>query len=408
MKRAYKKLLAEYLRLFPCVGVFGPRHCGKTTLLRALPAGWRIIDLARSGDWQVVGRDPDLFLRLHPAAVAFDEAQVMPQLFPALRVAIDAERKRLGRFVVTGSSSPDLLRSLSESLAGRIGIIEMAPLAWSEIHPPSGRSSLAWLTDRSAAPRDVLAALRPRGRLHDAHLYWLRGGYPEPWLRPSPRFREVWMDQFIRTYLHRDLARLFPGLSPHRFRLFLQLLAGLSGTIVNYSDIARSLAVSQPTVRDYVGIAHGTFLWRALPPFERDATKRIVKHPKGYLRDTGLLHALLRIPDLDALLGHPQFGRSWEGLVVEEFHRQLASRGKAFDSYFYRTAAGAEVDLVLEGDFGLLPIEIRHAQTVDPASLRALRDFVHERRCRLGVVVNNDETPRLYDEQILGIPFVCL
>lgn len=407
MKRAYEPLLREYLAAFPCVGIIGPRQCGKTTFLETLPADWKRFDLERASDFRAIADDPELFLRLNPRQVAIDEAQLFPGLFAALRVAIDADRKRPGRFVITGSSSPDLLKSVSESLAGRIGIIEMAPLAWSEVHPPKGPSFASLLADRKAAAADFVA-LKPRADLKAVHDYWFRGGYPEPWLKGPGRFRELWMDQYVRTYLYRDVARLFPGLDQNKFRLFLQMMGGLSGTIINYSDVARALGISAPTVRDYFEIAHGTFVWRRLPPYEKNAVKRIVKHPKGHLRDSGLLHYLLRIPDVRALTGHPQVGRSWESMVIEEILRQLTCAGASFDPYFYRTAAGAEVDLVLEGDFGLVPVEIKHTQTLDPRKLVSLKDFVRERRCRMGLVINNDHAPRLYDENIVGVPFACL
>jgi predicted AAA+ superfamily ATPase len=404
MKRAYESLLREYLKAFPCVGIIGPRQCGKTTFLETLPADWKRFDLERTSDHQVIAADPELFLRLNPRHVAIDEAQLLPGLFSALRVAIDAQRRQPGRFVITGSSSPDLLKSVSESLAGRIGIIEMAPFAWSEVHPSKGLPFASLLADRKAKAADF-EALKPRGDLKAVHDYWFRGGYPEPWIKGASRFRELWMDQYVRTYLFRDVARLFPGLDQNKFRLFLQMLGGLSGTIINYSDVARALGVSAPTVRDYFEIAHGTFVWRRIPPYEKNAMKRIVRHPKGHLRDSGLLHYLLRIPDARTLAGHPQVGRSWESMVVEEIIRQLTCAGASFDYYFYRTAAGAEVDLVLEGDFGLVPVEIKHTQAIDPRKLRSLKDFVQERRCRMGLVINNDLTPRLYDENILGLPF---
>jgi len=408
MKRAYSSLLKEFLKTFPCVGIIGPRQCGKTTFLETLPQVWKRFDLERGSDLEVVSDDPDLFFRLNPNRIAIDEAQNLPELFPALRVAIDSNRSRTGRFVITGSSSPDLLSSISETLAGRIGVIEMAPFAWSEVHPRSGTSTMAKIIDRSATANDVAQVTDSRGDVTAVHDYWFRGGYPEPWLKKTDRFRNLWMDQYVRSYLYRDVGRLFPGLDQNKFRLFLQLLGGLSGEILNYSHVSRSLGVSQPTARDYFEIAHGTFLWRRVPAYEKNVVKRIVKHPKGYLRDSGLLHHLLRIPDLDALLGHPQMGHSWEGMVVEEIIRQLNFFGVSFDYYYYRTAAGAEVDLILEGDFGLIPVEIKHTQRVTRRSLRPLRDFIKERDCRFGLVINNDISARLYDEKIVGLPFACL
>ena len=409
MKRAYAYLVAERLRDFPCVAIVGPRQCGKTTLLATLPKQWKRFDLEQSGDYRMIAEDPELFLRLNPECVAIDEAQLLPALFPALRIAIDAQRQRRGRFVITGSSSPALLRSVTESLAGRVAMIEMAPLAFSEIHarPARGPSFAALLGDRRARAAEW-EALPPRADLQAVHDYWFRGGYPEPWVRGTAHFRSVWMEQYARTYLMRDVARLFPGLDHDRFLLFLQMLGGLSGSIVNYSDTARALGVSAPTVRDYFEIAHGTFVWRRIPAYEKNPLRRVVKHPRGHLRDSGLLHHLLRVADVTSLLGHPQAGRSWEGMVTEELIRQLTFQGAGFDYYYYRTAAGAQVDLVLEGDFGLIAVEIKHTQSIRSYDLRSLRDFVRERHCRLGLVINNDLHSRRYDEDIIGVPFACL
>lgn len=405
MKRACKPLLDEYLAGFPCVSIIGPRQCGKTTLTRSLPAEWRRFDLEKASDRDIVSRDPDLFLRLHPRQVVIDEAQLLPGLFPALRVAIDADRSATGRFVITGSSSPSLLRHVSETLAGRIATIELAPFAWSEVHPaPEGPSFADVLADRSATASRFLA-LRPRGDIGMVHDYWLRGGYPEPWLRSGARFRSTWMAQYVKTCVERDIGRLFPGLDQDRFRLFLQHLASLSGTVINNADVGRGLGVSPPTARDYFEIAHGTFLWRRVPPYVRNSTKRLVKHARGHLRDSGLLHRLLHLGDLDALLGHPHAGRSWEAMVCEEILRQVEWRGLDCDAFFYRTAAGAEIDLVLEGDVGLVPIEIKATHSIDRRRLASLREFVAERRCRYGLVITNDSEPRQLDEAIVAVPF---
>lgn len=405
MQRAAKALLSSYLSTFPCVAIIGVRQCGKTTLAKTLPEKWKHFDLERRADHDVVSRDPDTFFRLNPRQVTLDEAQLVPEVFPALRIAIDEHRRERGRFVITGSSSPELMQSISETLAGRIGIIELAPFSWSEVTETPGRDSvIRRLLNRKRTAAALIEDVQPRASLAQAHDYWFRGGFPEPWLNPGDEFRKGWTEQYLQTYLYRDVKRLFPGLDEVRFRRFVVMLGGLSGRTLNYADAARALAVSQPTARDYFEIAHGTFIWRQVPAYSQNVMKRAVKHPRGYLRDSGLLHTLLRVPDLDALMSHPQAGPSWEGMVIEEILRQLNSLGVGYEYSYYRTGAGAEVDLVLETDFGRIAIEIKRNSTVSSREFRGLRDFVREHKARLGIVINTDATPKLYEEKILGLP----
>ena len=405
--RLYASRLHEALRHFPCVAIVGPRQCGKTTFLSELPNHWRRLDLERDADLQEMTRDPDLFFRLNPDAIAIDEAQVAPAIFPALRVAIDADRQRPGRFVITGSSSPDLTHAISESLAGRILTIEMAPFSAAEAHRLP-LSPLFTALDECWPVEAVLDTLQPRLDVASLHDWWFFGGYPEPWTRGDDRFHALWMEQYLRAYVERDVARLYPRLNAERFRQFARLLGPLSGSILNISDIARALGISQPTARDYLEIAHGTFLWRQLPAFSRNPLKRVVKAPKGHLRDSGLLHHLLRVPDLPALRSHPRLGASWEGTIVEEVLRGLVLAGVPFDAWHYRTAGGAEIDLIIEGAFGLVPIEVKYSSTIDGRQLRAIRTFVREYDCPWGLVLSNDDKLRRLDEKVIGIPTTCL
>lgn len=248
-----------------------------------------------------------------------------------------------------------------------------------------------------------------QGDLASLHSFWLKGGYPEPWLaRDKKRFHPSWMSNYVTSYLNRDIKSLFPNIDEIRFRRFITMLAGSSGNILNYSDMARMLDVSQPTIKDYLYKAHHTLIWRTLAAYDKNIQKRIVKHPKGYIRDSGLLNHLLRISDQNSLLSHPKMGNLWESFVTEEIFKNLNARGIRFEASYYRTSAGSEVDLILEGDFGLVPIEIKYSQTVSKRHLRGLTDFMSTQKCDLGIVINNDEKPRWYTPQILGIPFLCL
>jgi predicted AAA+ superfamily ATPase len=410
MKRQYEKLIREYLGYFPSVVVVGARQTGKSTLMNMFADRREVFDLETRADYNQIADDPDLFLRLHDRPIAIDEAQLLPELFPALRVAIDKDRNNYGKYLLTGSSSPQLLSAISESLAGRVGVIEIAPFSFSETQATDTPGLLKLFTGEVTST-DILRLFpssQHRNMDQAVDRYWMEGGYPEPWLRTSGRFRDVWYEQYLKTYVERDIARLFPGLNAIRFGRFIDLLAGCSGSIINYSNIARILEVSQPTARDYFRIAHNTFLWRTLPAYSKNTSKRVSKQPRGYLRDTGLLHHLLQIPSHRRLLSHPQMGNSWEGMVVEEILRTLNAGGIQHSAYYYRTSAGAEVDLVLEGKFGLIPFEIKHTQSPNLRQLRPIRDFVAEFNCPFGILVSRDEKVRHYDKKILGVPFSLL
>ena len=395
---------------FPCVVVTGVRQCGKTTLLGTLGSEWQRFDMENSADRQQVLADPDLFLRLHSDKPVIDEAQLVPPLFSALRVAIDRDRQKKGRFLLSGSSSPDLVRQISESLAGRVGRIEMAPLSLSEAWQQP-RSALYSLLSQGSNLAEIQAAATPRLSLQQVQDYWFAGGYPEPWLSRSEEFRNLWQRHYIDSYLLRDIGALFPSLNRDRFRQFVNLLSQHSGNILNNADIARTLGVSEPTVRDWLHIAHDTFLWRHIPPWDRSVAKQLVKHPKGYLRDSGLLHRLLRIADSQLLTTHPVVGKSWEGMVVETLLRGFENAGIEVAPFHYRTRGGAEIDLILQGQFGqsqALPIEIKLTQQSDKRALRSLSEFVSTNDCPLGLVINNDERARWLDERILAVPVACL
>jgi len=322
--------IEKALLQFPAVALLGPRQAGKTTLARSVGSS-RVnslhLDLERPSDLAKLA-DPELFLSRHAdQLVVLDEIQRQPDLFPVLRALID-ENRRPGRFLLLGSASPQLLRQTSESLAGRISFHELAPFDVGEIDP--GHAGLAD--------------------------FWLRGGYPLSWLAESDEASLAWRESFILTHLERDIPAFgirIPGPTLHRF---WRMLAHLHGQLWNASRLASGFGVSAPTVQHYLEILEATYMVRRLPPLHVNLGKRLVKSPKIYLRDSGLLHALLGIRSLDELAGHPVVGPSWEGWVVEQIAQLLSSQ---WALSFYRTATGAEMDIVAERGERRIGFEIK-------------------------------------------------
>jgi uncharacterized protein len=336
--RRAERIVKDRLAHVPAVALLGPRQVGKTTLARVVEAGTKSVylDLESPRDREKLA-DPQLYFSLHEdELVIIDEVQRMPDLFSSLRGVIDEGRRRgrkAGRFLLLGSASLDLLRQ-SESLAGRIAYIELAPF-------------------------DVLEA--PSG---DENTLWIRGGFPESFLAPNANESVNWRTAFIRTYLERDIPQLGPRIPATTLGRFWTMLAHVQGGLFNAAQLARGLAVDGKTISRYLDLMVDLMLVRRLPPFQANAGKRLVKSPRVFVRDSGLVHALLDIDDLDALLGHPVVGASWEGFAIENL---LAAAPQRTQASFYRTAAGAEIDLLLEiPGHGIWAIEVKRGVSARP------------------------------------------
>ncbi|MBY0575329.1 MAG: ATP-binding protein [Gallionellaceae bacterium] len=319
IKRRLLTRLTQSLTESPAVALLGPRQAGKTTLARIIAAqypGSMYLDLERPSELAKLA-DPELFLsRYADQLIVLDEIQRQPELFPVLRTLIDGAR-RPGRFLLLGSASPQLLRQASESLAGRISFHELAPFDIGEIAPT-------------------------HFELQD---FWLRGGYPPSWLAKTEQTSLAWRESFISTHLERDIPSFGIRVPGTTLRRFWQMLAHLHGQLWNASRLASGFGVSAPTVQHYLDILEATYMVRRLLPLHVNLGKRLVKSPKVYLRDSGLLHALLGVTNLEELSGHPVVGASWEGWVLEQIAQLL---GPQWQLSFYRTAAGAEMDVVAE------------------------------------------------------------
>ncbi len=394
--------LQELLSLFPVVAIIGARQVGKTSLAKKIAPHFTYIDFERPSDYDHFTRDPEFFFKEHPSHVIFDEAQLSPGLFSILRSVIDEKRQEKGRFILTGSSSPELLTRISESLAGRIAIIELGTLKANEFYQ-TPLSDFYQLFQQSLTKECFSIHSSPLS-FAQIQTMWFKGGYPEPLRAQNEVFYQEWMVNYEATYINRDIARLFPKLNNIAYRKFMHMLCELSSKTLNKSDIARSLGVSEPTVSDYIMIAAGTFLWRSLPSFENNVQKRIVKMARGHIRDTGLLHHSLQIKNLQQLQSSIIAGFSFEAFVIEEILKGLQDARIKANAYYYRTYNGAEIDLILEGDFGLLPIEIKYGSTVLSRQLRAMTEFIQDHNLPFGIIINQADSIEWLTDKIVQIP----
>ncbi|MEP6961490.1 MAG: ATP-binding protein [Acidobacteriota bacterium] len=338
MDRRLQSDVADRLGHVPAVVLLGPRQVGKTTLAHAVAEGRDSIylDLESPRDREVM-RDPEFFLgEQEDKLVVLDEVQRMPELFGALRGLIDRGRrrgKRAGRFLLLGSASMDLLRQ-SESLAGRVAYLELTPLGVLEMAADQQRK------------------------------LWVRGGFPESFLASKDMRSLEWRLDFIRTYLERDIPQLGPRIPSTTLYRFWTMLAHVQGGMFNAAMLARGLSVDGKTIARYLDLLVDLMLVRRLQPFQTNVGKRLVKSPKVYVRDSGVVHALLGIGNYAGLLSHPVAGLSWEGFVLENL-MAVAPQGTL--PFFYRTQVGAEIDLLLEiPKHGLWAIEVKHGLSSRP------------------------------------------
>lgn len=342
--------VSQRLEDFPAVAIIGPRQAGKTTLALQLaehrPSLY--LDLQLDTDRAKLD-DPAPYLLEHKdKLIVLDEIHRVPELFSTLRAVIDENRRsgrRHAQFVILGSASPDLLRQSGESLAGRLAYMELSGIDLIEAQRANGNNSSTSQTQNGNA-------------------LWLRGGFPDSFLATSDRSSYLWRRDFITTYLQRDIPDLGPAIATETLRRFWTMLAHLSGGLLNRSTLARSLDVNATTVSRYLDLMVDLLLVRRLQPWHGNLGKRLTKSPKVYLRDSGVLHALLAIDSREQLLGHPKLGDSFEGFILEQLLSVLPSDTTAT---FYRTAAGAEIDLVLEFGLERWAIEIKHSSAPKPS-----------------------------------------
>jgi hypothetical protein len=368
--RNIEPLLAEYLTIFPVVGIIGPRQVGKTTLAKNLAKNQPVhyLDLESAADRQKLS-DPVLYLQNHQdKLIVLDEIQQMPQLMAELRGIIDTDR-RVGRFIILGSASPTLIKKSADSLAGRIGYIELPPFTLNEV-----------------------------GYENETKL-WHRGGFPLAYLAGSERGSMIWRKNFIRTYIEKDLALLGLSAEPQTIERFWRMLASVHGNLWNSESIARSMGLTHPTINKYLDLMEGAFLVRRLQPYFINISKRLVKSPKIYLRDSGVLHAFKDIIQEKDLLDDPQVGASWEGFVIEQIIETMQNVLINGNAYFYRTQQGAECDLIIEHS-GKVKAVIEIKMSSAPQISRGFRITMADTNAQQGFVIAKTNENYKVDEKI--------
>ena len=357
--------IPKLLSYFPVLGLIGPRQVGKTTLVKTLtqhlPKPILYLDLENLNDFAVLEKDPQWFLEQHSdKTVVIDEVQRMLSLFPLLRSLID-QNPEGGRFILLGSASPELLSKSTETLAGRIVYREVTPIRLDEAQP--NRITLS--------------------------THWTRGGFPKALLAPDTSLWFDWQESFIKTYVESDLRLLGLKASPVVLQKLLRMLTTVQGSPLNYSNLGNSMGISGNTLQGYIDYLEHSFVIRRLPPYFVNVGKRLVKTPKFYFRDSGILHYLANITEYDELISNILAGHSWEGYVIEQIIGRLAGNVQAF---YYRTQNGAEIDLcLLRGNEMVASFEIKLSN--NPSSTKGNTEAIQD----LGTIHNFIITPSSND-----------
>jgi hypothetical protein len=358
----------ESLSYNPVTAILGPRQCGKTTLARSISESINssLFDLEDPADFELLKSNPKQIFNGLEGLVIIDEIQRLPELFPLLRVLADeANSKR--KYLILGSASPDLIRNSSESLAGRIGFINLTGFRLNEV----GTENLRNL--------------------------WLRGGFPRSYLALNDDQSYKWRNDFIQTFLERDISMYGFNIPPVTLRRFWQMLAHYHGQVWNGAEFARAMGVSEPTVKRYLDILTGTYMIRQLQPWYENLKKRQVKAPKVYIRDSGILHTLLTLED-DKILTHVKVGASWEGFVTEQLIQVLNTR----DCYFWRTHTGAELDLMVVKNGKKLGFEIKYSDV--PKITRSMNSVIEDLNLDKLYLIYQGKRKLQLQEKIYAIP----
>jgi predicted AAA+ superfamily ATPase len=364
--RSLEPVIKKAVSQFPVVVLVGPRQSGKTTLLKHLYGDQYPVVSLEPPDVRIAAiNDPRGFLNLYPPPVVFDEIQYAPVLLPYIKEDVDAHRERSGQYILTGSQNLLLMQQVTESLAGRAAVLKLLPMSrWEVNHHP--QRTLPW--EKGKVP-----GLLPQS-IQELWEFILRGSYPEIVCNPDRDFR-LWQASYVQTYLERDIRNLRNIGDLTLFQTFLRALAARSGQILNMSDLAREIGVSVNTAKSWISILEASFQIFILRPYFANIGKRLVKSPKVYFTDTGLLCYLVGLRDVEHAASGPMGGAIFENLVVAEVFKIYIHRGEEPALYYWRTAAGSEVDMVVETQDQLVPLEIKLSETPRPGMAKEIINF---------------------------------
>lgn len=356
----------SYMDVFPVTGIVGPRQVGKTFLAKkiAQEKDYIYLDLERQADREKLAGDPTYFLsQFKDECIILDEIQFMPEIFHELRGLVDDDR-RPGKYIILGSASPDIIRGSSETLAGRIGYLELTPFTILEV--------------------DNIMNL------------WVRGGFPNSYLAKSDKTSKLWLQNFIQTYIQRDLGLLGLNTDVKVMERFWRMIASCQGGLLNAQQFGRGIDMDRKTVVNYIDFLEGAFILRVLQPWYNNPKKRLIKSPKIYIRDSGILHQLLGLDSYHAIINNMVVGSSWEGFVIEQI---INSLGKDYKFWFYRTHQGAECDLLIEKKNKIIAaVEIKFG--TNPRVSKGFRISMEDTNAQEGYIIGNGEQTYKIEKKI--------
>lgn len=356
----------EYMDIFPVTGIIGPRQVGKTFLAKkiAQEKDYIYLDLERQADREKLANDPSFFLsQFKDQCVILDEIQFMPEIFHELRGLVDEDR-RPGKYIILGSASPDIIRGSSETLAGRVGYIELTPFLFKEVN--------------------------------DIQKLWVRGGFPDSYLAKSDKASKLWLQNFILTYIQKDLGLLGLRTDVKVMERFWRMIASCQGGLLNAQQFGRGIDMDRKTVINYIDFLEGAFILRVLQPWYNNPKKRLTKSPKIYIRDSGILHRLLGLDSYQSIINNMVVGASWEGFVIEQI---INSLGDEYKFWFYRTHQGAECDLLIEKKSVVIAaIEIKFG--THPKISKGFRISMEDTGAKHGYIIGNGDQTYKIEENI--------